>query len=438
MIGSPLRRLLETTAAEHSYALADLTVLSPAVDPFRLDTPAHHRHGKWFADTLVTLGLQNRQIHPRGAHYAFLDQPKPDDTRYINTGENWEWLEHVSNDARWLGYIPFDQIIDQRNGEPVVRIREPLYPRPYIGTGIRVDLPQADVLTPRIWAFDFEATQPYRIALVGEKSSLNEVLAPISDRFDTDLYLPTGDISNTLIYQLTKAADEDGRPLVVLYFADCDPSGWNMGIALGRKLQAFKTTHFPDLEFEVHRAGLTVDQVRQFGLPSTPLKEKERRADKWRQAFGVEQTEIDALATLRQDLLAQIAQEAIGPFYDATLWWRVTQARHEWEAQARSIVNDQLGGAYGDRVAQARQKLAAMRQLHDEINELVRLDVSDFDLPPIHVPQARLTQGLAPQPLIDSRWSWVTQTRRLIDSKNYRVPGGPSERGDGRAGGAAS
>jgi hypothetical protein len=48
---------------------------------------------------------------------------------------------------------------------------------------------------------------------------------------------------------------------------------------------------------------LTVEQVRNLGLPSTPLKDTERRADRWRQAFGVGQTEIDALATDRKSVV---------------------------------------------------------------------------------------------------------------------------------------
>jgi hypothetical protein len=49
-------------------------------------------------------------------------------------------------------------------------------------------------------------------------------------------------------------------------------------------------------------------------LPSTPLKESERRADRWTERIGVEQTEIDALATLQPDLLRQLAHDAIQPF----------------------------------------------------------------------------------------------------------------------------
>ena len=72
---------------------------------------------------------------------------------------------------------------------------------------------------------------------------------------------------------------------------------------------------------------LTVEQVRDLDLPSTPLKETEKRADRWREAFGVEQTEIDALATLRPDALREIVDRAFDPYFDRTLKARVGDCR---------------------------------------------------------------------------------------------------------------
>ena len=37
-----------------------------------------------------------------------------------------------------------------------------------------------------------------------------------------------------------RSAARDGRPMVVFYFSDCDPSGWQMPVSLYRKLQALK------------------------------------------------------------------------------------------------------------------------------------------------------------------------------------------------------
>jgi hypothetical protein len=75
----------------------------------------------------------------------------------------------------------------------------------------------------------------------------------------------------------------------------------------GTHFQAHRDLRYPDLEVQVHQVALTREQVREFGLPSTPLKEKERRAAAWRAKWGHDQTEIDALAALRPDLLEQIA-----------------------------------------------------------------------------------------------------------------------------------
>jgi hypothetical protein len=153
--------------------------------------------------------------------------------------------------------------------------------------------------SPKLGVDDFTGTQPYKLVIVGEKSSLDDVLGPIADEFEADLYLPTGEISDTLIHhQMAKIGADDGRPMVVLYFSDADPAGWQMPISVARKLQAMQVSLFPELDFEVHRVALTPNQVREYGLPSTPLKDTERRGDAWQAAMGVEQTEIDALASL--------------------------------------------------------------------------------------------------------------------------------------------
>src|SRR5262249_38306305 len=144
--------------------------------------------------------------------------------------------------------------------------------------------------------------QPYHLVLVGEKSSLRPVLGDVADRFKADLYLPTGEISDTHAHTMAKSAVKDGRPMVVLYFTDCDPAGWQMPISLTRKLQGLKAIKFDELDFEFHHVGLTPDQVRQYNLPSTPLKDTEKRGDKWMANHGVAQTEVDALAALQPDL----------------------------------------------------------------------------------------------------------------------------------------
>ena len=266
MSGSPLRAALSGVIAETGCSMQDLTVLAAKNDPFRIDTPARHRDGRWLAETAAELGLGSRRIHLRGLHYMILGRPMPDGTPYINDNDHWEWLQgDAAKAARFLGYIPFDQITDQRNAEPVIRIRGAEGVQAYLTTELNVTIPEAWELQPQIDVEGFEGVQPYRLVLVGEKSSLADILVPLAGRYDADLFLPTGEISDTQIYLMAKAAQDDGRPLVVLYFADCDPAGWQMGISVARKLQALRVLLPKMPDFELHRVALTPGQVRGYG-----------------------------------------------------------------------------------------------------------------------------------------------------------------------------
>jgi hypothetical protein len=419
-----LRRLLEQTAATEQVPMKDLTVLAPQNDPFRVDTPAGHRDGAWLAMTARELGLGDRKIHLRGLHYMALGRPKPDGTTYANTEADWLWLSaSAGKAARWLGYVPFQQIVDQRNTPPTVRVFKRLEPWPYLTVDVGIDVPPVEELMPTVGAADFEGVQPFKLVIVGEKSSLAEVLEPIATEHKADLYLP----SDTLLHQMARVGAEDGRPMVVLYFSDADPAGWHMPISVARKLQALQALHFPGLCFQVYRAALTPDQVREYGLPSTPLKETERRGDAWRAAMGIEQTEIDALASLRPDLLREIARAALAPSFDHTLDARVLEAYSAWLAQAKAAVAEQLGAEQISRLwAQANAQLATIRAEIDALKDAMRIDTDDFDLPEPVVPTAELNGHHPGAPLLDSGWSFAEQCRRLIASKAYRNGDGPA------------
>lgn len=421
MIASPLRAALDKVIAEQGCSMKDLTVLAPQNDPFRVDTPARHRDGEWLAITARELGLGNRKIHLRGLHYMVLGRPKPDGSTYRNTDADWLWLQgDAAKAARWLGYIPFDQIVDQRNSEPTVREFSQPEPWAYLTVGIDVELPDADEIMPGLAVQDFRGVQPYRVVMIGEKSSLADVLGPIARNYEADLYLPTGEMSDTLVYRIARTAAVDDRPLVVLYFSDCDPAGWQMPISVGRKLQAFREL-LGGFDFELHRVALTPDQVREYGLPSTPLKDTEKRADGWRQATGVEQTEIDALASLRPDLLRRIARDALSPFYDYELDRSVARAREAWIREALEVINRDIDGEHLARIrAEAERKLAQMREQIAELNDQLRIDASDFDLPALDIPAPDTGGREPPEPLLDSWWPFAGQCRALIASKSYQ------------------
>jgi hypothetical protein len=414
-----LRQLLAETAKELGCGLGDLTVLATQNDPFRVDTPARHRDGAWLAQQVEELGIVAR-VHLRGLHYVVIGRIKPDGLPYTNTESDWLWLsENAAKSARWNGYIDFERIVDQRNAAPVIRQFKKLHTRPFISVGFEVKVPSADDLIPSVWVADFEGVQPFKLVFFGEKSSLDDVLAPIARDHQADLYLPTGEISDTLLHMMAMNSVEDGRPMVVFTFSDCDPAGWQMPISIARKLQAFKEL-YPDMPaFQVRRVGLTPDQVREYGLPSMPLKDTERRADKWTAAMGVEQTEIDALASLRSDLLRTIARDALTPFFDRTLARRVNEAKQEWLEEAQAQLDASLDDDERSRIqTEATERLAEVRAELEDIAAL-EIPIDGIELPESVVPTYELETEPDGLPLIDSRWSFADQTRTLKASKAY-------------------
>jgi hypothetical protein len=87
-----LRLILEQACAEAKCSAKALTVLAPANDPFRVDTPFRRRDGEWLAMHAARLGLGNRKIHLRGLHYMLVaagDVVKPDGQPYTNIDPNW-------------------------------------------------------------------------------------------------------------------------------------------------------------------------------------------------------------------------------------------------------------------------------------------------------------------------------------------------------------
>lgn len=345
-LGDMLRDEKEMTG----LGFAELTVLSPQNDPFRLDTPTNHKNGQWFRDHMEQCGLLSGAgtIHNRGIHYAIVslgNAVRPDGKPYINDAECWAFLENASNVARWLKYVPWTRIVDARNADPIIQVRGDEADTWSVDLSAETFMPNEDDLIPTIKGDWKPARQSYRLALYGEKTSLGNVLSPIAEQYGADLYLPSGEISNTLLAQMAAAGADDGREMVVVVFADCDPAGYQMAISIGHKLRALKESLYPNsLSFRVIAPALTVEQVKELGLPHTPLKPTELRAAGWVERYGIEQTEIDALATLQPDVLTAIARDALDPFFDHTLAKRQRYAEREWHRSAQRRFEDRVGG----------------------------------------------------------------------------------------------
>jgi hypothetical protein len=419
-----LRSVLEKACANTGAGLSELTVLSVAIDPYRLDTDARHRDGRWVAELLDRLVAPTKQTHWWGLHYLLVSTTgliKPNGRPYENNDEDWTWMsETAGKAARWLGYISFERITDNRNAEPVIFHKASIVPQSAISVGLEIAIPNVDDLEPKPVVKGFVARQAFHFVMFGEKASLESILLPIARAKQADLYLPTGEISDTLVFRIAKDAAEDGRPLVIFTVSDSDPAGYQMPISIARKLQALRDLYFPRLRFEVVPVALMPEQVRELGLPSSPLKEGEKRRDRWLEAFGIEQTEIDALLALRPDALREMVEDAFAPYFDDTLEDRVEAAETAWLEQAQQAIDAQINPTILAAVREeASTKLVELESAIAELNEQMDLATDGLDLPEIEVPQPEIDEDVERQALVSLKDSWVTATRALIARKQY-------------------
>ena len=320
--------------------------------------------------------------------------------------------------ARWLGVVGFERIIDERNAPPEIYVPCVTPISTTIGPGAHCEIPAtAETAVPSFCLLGFRGRQTHRIIFYGEKASLSAVLRPIAEMIGAEMILATGESSDTYIAAMAKRATEDGRPAVVFYFSEFDPSGHQMPVSVARKLQALRDLYYPNLSMRLYPVALTFDQIRALGLPSSPLKRTEKRARRWREIHGHDQTEIDAMVELHPDALRRATFDAIRPFYDADLDDRVLDVELKWRAEADKALRKHRGYQAASKLIRAAWEGASaaaddLRKAQRRAAEILTGSVP----PPPELPEAKPASEAKPA-LFDSDVDLITATRQLIRHK---------------------
>lgn len=424
---SALRDIIESSARMYGNGkpLRDLTVLSPARDPYRLDTPAHHELGRWLADVYERMCGQSR-LHLRGVHYRLVGQvTKPDGYLYINDDDHWIFLCKCVKAARFLGYLPWDALRDARNTPPEYYDEEPFKPARWrlVTDDIYLSLPED--LTPRLTLDGTLHRQPWQQVVIAEKQGVGDLLRPLCQARNVGLAMPTGELSDQMLRDIMAHAAIDGRPLVIHQLGDFDPAGWQMAVSTARTAQALRDTQFPSLDVRVHAIGLTREQCIDWILPSTPLKLTEKRADRWSAAMGREQTELDAAVALVPDRFRGMVQTAIDQYWDAGIASRARQLRRELTEEANARLAVKLGDSVEGIRSRIEDSLGEVSYLVDQINQELAFSPDEIGIDMPDVPPVMMGQWSATMPaLLDTADDWAVSTQRMIERKAYGEEGG--------------
>jgi hypothetical protein len=372
---------LRALAKKLGRRLDSLYALSHDNDPFVVDMPRRQEAAEWFADCWRRFaGSADDQSKPhiRRIHYRLVSQstpiPRPNGEPYENTAACWSALCDAGRDARYLDLIPPESIIDRRNPEPMIYIAEPVPSEIEIVGGLG-DIEVPTLTTPRLMLIAPTIRHRYLVEIWCEKSTVNDILMPLGEQYGVNIVTGTGELSATRVEQLIARIRNDGRPARILYISDFDPAGQGMPVSVARKLEFEIRKDGDELDVQVRHVALTYDQCNDYELPRTPIKETERRAEKWETRYGEGATELDALEALRPGELRRLLVREIMRYRDDSLERRMTAVAAELQSELDDIsttVRKRHAKALAKVEAERKQLAAAIRDFKRKAEPVLR------------------------------------------------------------------
>lgn len=176
------------------------------------------------------------------------------------------------------GTIPVDWIEDGSR-----RVR-----RPYSSHSMEEALRETALLyRRRLWV-----NQPVQVLVIVEKLALAGTLESVTEDWDVPLAPVQGFPSISLVYEVAQIINSAGKPAVVGYFGDWDPSGEKIPQAMEQRLRQYVRG-----PFDFQRLAINPEQIEQYGLPTRPTKRTSAMGGVNNHALNFEgdSVELDAL-----------------------------------------------------------------------------------------------------------------------------------------------
>lgn len=243
-----------------------------------------------------------------------------------NTVASYKKLGTIVNDARLAGQIDWNAIVDRtRNLRSLSHWDSPS------------EIVRACAEQYRV---DWWKGQDYRVEVWIEKDALVGVLESVCPQLDVPYFSCRGYTSQSEMWgaamRLTRRWIDERQRTVVLHFGDHDPSGIDMTRDIEDRIHMFTSHHGAKGCLEMRRLALNMAQITQYDPPPNPAKTTDTRYAAYRNAYGDESWELDAL---EPTVLADLIRDEISGLIDEDLM----DARKKEQIEAReqlSAVSD--------------------------------------------------------------------------------------------------
>lgn len=204
-----------------------------------------------------------------------------------NKQTEYKRIGSIVNDARMAGLLDWSYITDRTRN---------------LRGGPGRDLTPNEYIYPDGYTLNHWRGQPVHVEVWVEKDALIGVIQRAVGDLQVAYFACRGYVSQSEAWSAgrrLRLAAMAGKRTVILHLGDHDPSGIDMTRDIAARLRLFAESRV-----EVRRIALTMDQIEQYDPPPNPAKETDARFAAYRDEYGDESWELDALEpTVLVDLI---------------------------------------------------------------------------------------------------------------------------------------
>ena len=241
-----------------------------------------------------------------------------------NKQNEYDKLCTLVSDARRAGLIDWDAIEDRTR-----YLRGwPKYKNP--SDAIR--------RAARNYCIDLWEGQPCYVEVWVEKDALVDIVQHACSTYRVPFFSCRGFMSDSETYKAglrMREMYDSGKEIVFLHLGDHDPSGLDMSRDILERVELFG-----DLSGKInfHRIALNMDQIEELQPPPNPAKKTDTRYKKYREKYGAESWELDALdpATLQS-----IIEHSIEQYIDIPMFQKRKEQEDREQMKLFDIANIQ-------------------------------------------------------------------------------------------------
>lgn len=226
-----------------------------------------------------------------------------------NNDRAYQNLSSLLNDARYAGLMDWTAIVDRtRNLRGLSHWTDP-----------------ASIIDSAAYSFRIDKwrDQPTYAEVWVEKDALVGVIGSACEPLDVNYFSCRGYTSVTEVWDAAMRIGRkirDGKEVTVIHLGDHDPSGIDMSRDIEARIRLF-LTNFGGAKyvtnFNLKRIALNFDQVDAYNPPPNPAKTTDARYATYREEYGEESWELDAL---EPTVIAELISTEIEALRDDDLW----------------------------------------------------------------------------------------------------------------------